>query len=381
MDFKTALEHQWPYLQSFVATQDALENSARELKALRRRRRIDSASTLLRLALAYGFCGMSLRQTAAWAEAAGVASLSDVALLNRLRSACDWLGYLLALKLADRACAPSDPNRRLRLVDATTISKPGSTGTDWRVHLSLDLGASRIDNVEVTDARGGETLKRFHFRQGDLVIGDRGYAHRTGLNAVICDGADFIVRLPWSTLPLDNAEGEPFDLFGFLRELPEAEPGQVDVYVRADPKNNLPAIPIRLVAVRKTEPAAAETRKQILRARSKRGKLPDPRTLEAAAYIILGTSLDSTSASAEQVLALYRFRWQIEIAFKRMKSLLELDELPAKDASLARTFIYSKLLAALLLDDFTHAFLSFSPWGFNLHEKTSLPMANPPSTP
>ena len=367
MDTMRVLEYQWPYLQSFLASSDVIEESAREYGALRRKRRVDSGSTLLRLALAYGFCGMSLRQTAAWAEAAGVASLSDVALLNRLRSACDWLGHLLVRKLAERASPPEGCTRRLRLVDATTVSKPGSTGTDWRVHLGMDLGAFQIDHIELTDERGGETLKRFHFGHGDLVIADRGYAHRAGLAAVVNAGADFIVRIPWNNLPLQDRQGGPFDLFAFLRELPEATPGQIDLLVRADQKNGIAAIPVRLVAIRKTELAAAEARKQILRMAAKKGKTPDPRTLEAAGYIILGTSLDPTSFPPDQVLDLYRFRWQIEIAFKRLKGLLELDELPAKDPSLARTFIYSKLLAALVLDDFTHAYLSFSPWGFILH--------------
>lgn len=372
----TVLEYQWPFLESFLAPSDVIEQSAKEYGAMRRKRRVDSASTLLRLALAYGFCGMSLRQTTAWAEAAGVASLSDVALLNRLRSSCDWLGYLLALKLADRAQPPTGCVQRLRLVDATTISQPGSTGTDWRVHLGLDLGTSRIDQVEVTGVGGGETLKRFSFRKGDVVIGDRGYARRAGLSSVVRNGADFIVRMPWSTLPLQNRDGNPFDLFAFLRGLPEGESGQVSVELQPDSKNGLPAIPVRLVAVRKTEAAAEEARKNILRMASKKQHVPDPRSFEAAAYVVLVTSLESDSLSASQTLDLYRFRWQIEVAFRRMKGLLELDELPAKDPSLARTFIYAKLLAALLLDDFTHAFVSFSPWGFNLREETSFPLAD-----
>ena len=77
--------------------------------------------------------------------------------------------------------------------------------------------------------------------------------------------------------------------------------------------------------------------------------------------MILLTSLNSSQLPAVQVLDLYRFRWQIEIAFKRLKGLLELGEMPAQDPSLARTILSSKLLAALLLDDFTTAFLSFSP--------------------
>lgn|GEM_PF-5333078 len=49
------------------------------------------------------------------------------------------------------------------------------------------------------------------------------------------------------------------------------------------------------------------------------------------------------------------FRWQIELVFERLKSLLRLEELPAKDPDLARTFLYSKLLAALLLEELTHS--------------------------
>ena len=366
MNSKTVLDYQWPYLASFLAPRDIIEESAKDFGALRRKRSVDSADTLLRLVFAYGFCGMSLRQTAAWAEASDIASLSDVALLKRLRLAPDWLGHLLALKLAEKATPPSGFQGRLRLVDATVISRPGSTGTDWRVHMSLNLGTSTIDHIEVTDGSGGETLKRFSLRKGDVVIADRGYAHRSGIASVAKGDGDFVVRLPWSTVPLEDRDGGSFDLFDFLRSLPEGEAGEVLVQLKPDPRKMVPAVPARLVAVRKTEAAAEETRKKLITTASKKKKVPDPRSLEAAAYVILLTSLAGETLGAKQVLALYRFRWQIEIAFKRLKGLLELDELPAKESCLARTFILSKLLAALLLDDFTRAYVSFSPWGFNL---------------
>jgi len=366
MDTKTVLEYQWPYLASFLASPEVIEQSARDFGALKRKRRVDSASKLLRLAFAYGFCGLSLRQTAAWAEACGVASLSDVALLKRLRSASDWLGYLLAVKLAERASPPQSSARRLRIVDATSVSGPASAGTDWRVHLGFELTGRTIDHIEVTDAKGGETFRRFAFRPGDLVLADRGYAHRHGLLRVLQAGADFVIRVPWSNLPLRHRNQEPFDLFAFLRSLPEGQPGDCDVEVKADPRRQLPAFAARIVAVRKSEAAADQTRHKLSRKAVKRGNLPDPRSLEAAAYVILLTSLEGSALPPAQVLDLYRFRWQVEIAFKRLKGLLQLGAMPAQDPSLARTILYSKLLAALLLDDFTSAFLSFSPWGFRL---------------
>ncbi len=52
-----------------------------------------------------------------------------------------------------------------------------------------------------------------------------------------------------------------------------------------------------------------------------------------------------------QIGALYRLRWQIELAFKRMKSLLHMDRLPAKNADLARVWLHANLLVALLAED------------------------------
>jgi hypothetical protein len=358
-------ERQWPYLLSFLPSQLDLDSTAQDWKALSRRREVSSGNTLLRLALAYGFCGLSLRQTTAWAEAAGVASLSNVALLKRLRAASDWLGFILGLKLADLAPPPpSSGSLRIRLVDATTISQPGSTGTDWRIHLGFDLHSLGIRSIELTDFSGGETLTRFPLSPGEIVVGDRGYAHRKGLHSVRETGGHFLVRLNWQNIPLQTLEGSPFDILSALRTLPEAAAGDFLVRVAPLPRDNLPPLPARLVAIRKTEAAATRARQEVLRESHRKRHSVDPRTLEAAAYVFVLTSLPSDSLAPAAVLDLYRFRWQIEMAFKRLKGLLFLDHLPTRDPPLARSFLYAKLIAALLLDDFTEKYLGFSPWGF-----------------
>lgn len=380
MNVKTVLEYQWPYLLSFFPPPEALEVSAREFGAIRRKRAVDSAESLLRLALAYGFCSLSLRQTAAWAEALGVASLSNVALLKRLRHAASWLGYLLAVKLAERASLPPLANARslrLRLVDATTISHPGSNGTDWRVHLSFNLHKLAIDDIELTDRSGGETLTRFRFAAGDLVLADRGYSHRRGLYAVHKAGGHLIVRLNWQNLPMQLPTGERLDVFSVLRSLPDAAEQAVDAQTVADRRLGVPAIAVRFVALRKTEMAAEASRKKLLADAGRKGHSVDPRALEAAGYIFVVTTTSADQLSAKEVLDLYRFRWQIELAFKRMKGLLELGALPTKDPDLARTTVRSKLLAALLLEDFTQGFLSISPWGYPLRESSAIAVENP----
>lgn len=299
--------------------------------------------------------------------------------MKRFRRAAPWLGQILGAKLAERASPTRAlPRRfRLRVVDATTISRPGSAGTDWRVHLGYDLDSLAIDSIDLTDTHGGESLLRFTASPDEILIGDRTYATRKGLWSVRQSQAHFIVRLSWKNLPLCAPDGSSFPLLSFLRSLPDGLPQTCRVHTAPDQLHQIPPIPCRLVAVRKTEAAAEAARKEILRDCSRKGRSDDPRTLEAAGYTFLLTSLTDDAASAEEVLELYRFRWQIEIIFKRLKSLLALDKLPARQPELARTFIFAKLLAALLLDDFTGQFLAFSPWGFRLAQTPAVSVAHP----
>lgn len=382
----TLIENQWEFLLTYLPGEATLAKMAEEAGALVRQRRLAKASDLLRCILVYSFCGYSLRQTAAWAELQGIGSFSNVALLKRLRHSPEWMGRLLALKLAERATPPpgSASGLKLRLVDASTISKPGSKGTDWRVHLMFDVGRMAIQDVQVTDTSEGESLSRYSISPGDVVVADRGYIHRKGFWHILQQKGQLIVRLNWQNLPMMTPDGKPFELLPSVRSLPEAAIGEYAVVVqesRSGKEQLSPPIPARVVVLRKTEVAAAEARQRIIREFSRKGKVPTLNTLEAASYVFVLTTLDAGRLAAHDVLNVYRFRWQVELCFKRLKSLLELDELQAKDPDLARTFLYGKLLTALLLDEMTEAFLGFSPWGFPVGRHTPVVVANPAAPP
>ncbi len=107
---------------------------------------------------------------------------------------------------------------------------------------------------------------------------------------------------------------------------------------------------LRLVIRRKSDEEAEAEKKRLIKDAKKRGKTPDPRSLQAAHYILLLTALPANLFPATDVLALYRFRWQLELAFKRMKSLAGLDELTAKKPQLAQAWIYAKLIAFLIAE-------------------------------
>lgn len=375
MDEREAFEFQWPYLAGFIGSAEVIEESAVRTGALTRRREVKSADDLLRLAMTYAFCGYSLRQTAMYAQTIGFASISDVGLLKRLRRCDGWLGELLARKLTERAGVTPTGEFRLRLVDATTVNRPGTHGTDWRIHVGMNLKLAQIDHVEITDARGGETLNRFTFVPGDLVVGDRGYAHRSGLEMVSRAGAHFIVRTNWQNLPLEWPDGTPCDILAVLRDLGETDPGDIGLQFRG-PSGK--PIAVRLVATRRSEPAAAKTRKEAISESKKKGRVVDPRTLESAGFFYVLTNVPKQQLAADQVLEIYRFRWQIEMSFKDLKTVLDLNNIPAKDPALARTWLYGKLLGAFLIDDLTSRYVSFSPWGYKIQRASGLNLATSP---
>lgn len=361
VDASEWIEFQWPYLMTFLGGAKRVRELAYESGAFVRARKIESPELLLRLLLMWTVGERSLMSTAAAAADAEWVDVSDAALIKRFLKCDKWLGRLLGEILVDnREQVPK--TLRLRIVDATTIARPGSTGTDHRLHLGLDLASNCIDSVELTTGKAGETFERFEVRPREVLIADAAYAQRKALARIHHAGAFFIVRFPWSNLPLEDRDGNPFPLLERLRTLPEAAAQSFEVQFRGPDKR---ATPCRVVAIRKSEPAAATARKKALRARSKSGERLDARTLEAAEYTFVLTNLDET-LTAESVLELYRLRWQIEMKFKTLKSIIHLDRVPSRTEEGLRVHVLAKLLVALLIDSLIFHAESFSPWGYFL---------------
>jgi hypothetical protein len=350
----------WPYVVDLMPAD--LEQSAVDQLAFRRRRGIASATDLLRLALCYGFCDLSLRQTAMQAALLGWGELSDVAVLNRLRHAADWLGYVVLRYLADRGLTRDVPAWPVRVLDATTIAAPGSRGTDWRLHLGLDLAHLALTSAELTGAEGGETFTRHAVAAGEILLADRGYAHRQGVASVLDRQAHVVVRLNWQNFPLTTRSGRALDLVAIAEGLAPDEIGDYDAQFRHKERD----YPVRLLILRKSPAAALKAQRQLGHEATRKGRQLDPRSLRAAHFVYVLTDLPRTQLPAAQGLELYRLRWQIEIAFKRLKSLVHLDRLRAKDRALARAYLYAKLLGALIVDDLSRGALAFFPWGYRL---------------
>lgn len=366
------MDEEWEVLMSLLPS--GWQNLAKEMGAMRRTRgEIKSPETLLQLILMHVSTGLSLQQATARARLQGLATVTDVALLKRLRSSEQWLCEMARRMFQETRFLQGNPivppGRRLRAVDATTIEEPGATGTDWRVHYSLTLPDLRCDFFELTDARGAETYKRLVVAPKDIILADRGYCHREGVAHVLGCKGDVIVRLNSTNFPLLNRTDElPFAMLPHLRRLPGWKPGEWPVRFRAAGH----IWNARLCAIRKANTAAEQAKKKLLQDASKKQTNLLPDTLEFAEYVFVLTTLPGDLLNTAKILQLYRARWQIELCFKRMKSLFMLGHLPKRSDASARAWIQGKLLTVLLIERLIDESRLFSPWGFKLYPPVPL---------
>ena len=356
------LKEQWDYLTTLLPPD--WKELARETGAIRRARGITEPSTLLQLLLMHAGGGLSLRQTVARAREQGIADVSDVALLKRLRTSGAWLEALTRGMFREsrfgRRAAKVSVGRTIRVVDATSVQEPGATGSSWRVHYSLRLPDLVCDHYQLTDDTGGETMRRFPVRRGDVILGDRGYSNRAGAAHVIDRGADVVVRLNHSSFPLLHPTGGVFDVARELKSLRGQKPGVWLVAFEHGGRQ----YSARLCAVRKTKVASAQARRKLLKeAGGARDRL-QPETLAMTRYIAVLSTLPWPEFTTADVLELYRARWQVELAFKRMKSLMQVGHVPKKNDESARAWIEAKLLTVLLVERLLEDARAISPWGF-----------------
>jgi hypothetical protein len=136
------------------------EDLGRSTGAVARLRGFNSLNDLFRTLLLHVGCGWSLRETAVQAKLAGIADVSDVTLLNRLRQAEDWLRQLCQELWKENGVnlEPALKGRPVRLVDATVVREPGKTGSQWRIHYSIRLPSLECDHFDLTPAAFGQTF-------------------------------------------------------------------------------------------------------------------------------------------------------------------------------------------------------------------------------
>jgi Transposase DDE domain len=319
---------------------------AREFKAFVRAKKVKTPEQLLRLVLLY--CGLdkSLREVAGTFTVL-YESITDQAVAERLRACGPWVKAVLGQMLPLFAVSALPTGWRFVVIDASSIQAPGAKGTDHRLHIAMDLVSLQFIEVLVSDVHTGETLKHFTLGPGDVALTDRGYAHAQGMSDAVKRGAALVVRLSPFSVVLGDATGQPLSLSAALKRQKTETIRTLEVVIQSSDGQD--AVPGWIHAYRLNTEQAGRAR-QKCRQRHKKGT-PHAETLSLAGWVVVFTTLAPAVLSARTIMALYRCRWQVELAIKRWKSVLDVDALRAKARSpLAEVWLHGKLLYALLLE-------------------------------
>jgi IS4 transposase len=251
---------------------------------------------------------------------------------------------------------------RVRLVDGTTVSEPGSTGTDWRIHYCFQLNNFICDSFKLTTPKIGESFKQFDIAEGDLLIGDRVYCTRQGIKHILNHGGHVLVRFHSTNVPLFTYHDKSFHVLEKLRFLSDGVPDDWDVWFRDPDDGSL--VKARLCSLRKSKEAIELAKKKIRQEASRKGRETKDETLEYAEYVTVLTTVNRHALNAKDILELYRGRWQIELLFKRLKSIVGVGHLPKKSQESCISWLYGKILVSLLVERLYREADFFSPWGY-----------------
>jgi hypothetical protein len=356
-----SIKDDWAELLTYLP--DGYDTMAKKMKQLEVQygnAKITTADELLRFLFVHAGAGLPLRQTVAVVEGGGGPSISHVTLHQKMCRAAPYLQALVnELGSASRALSVDLlSGYDVIAIDATADSSPGSDGTDVRLHTAIRLTDLTVLYAEATGLTGGETLKRFPLQAGQLALVDRGYSNGPGVASAVKKGADVLGRLNRGALPLYKRDGERIDVMECLRSLKGRRTEEWPAEIRTELNGEVMVIQVRLVAVRLPKDEAEEARKRV---RKEYGKKTSAEMLEAAGYVALYTTVKAARMSAAHCISLYRLRWQVELLFKRWKSICGLDELPNFIEDTILSWVLTKTLLVLILERMGAATAAHSP--------------------
>jgi len=334
----------WRTIASFLPPEyEALAIEHQQVETKFGNAKIRDADTLLRFILVHAGADLPLRQTVAVMAEAGEPSLSPMRLHKKMARAAPYLRSLVERMVGwcDEATPEHWGGYVFCAVDATVVCGPGAVGTDARIHTKLRIADVSLSACEVTDETGGETFTRFSWEPGELAVADRAYFTPRGIAHVLDAGADVLVRYRLDSVEL-RFGGVTLDVLSAVAHLDVGDTLDLDVEAKLPSRMTSG----RLIAYRLTDDAVERARERL---RRERGTL-SPRVFEAANYVLLFTTAPRARLDAERCLQGYRLRWQIELQFKRWKSLCGFDQLPNYRDDTTLAWLYAKLLLGALLD-------------------------------
>ena len=335
------------------------EAKAKETGAFTRARNIKSPEDLLALNMLYITNDGSFQMASAMMKLTKGISINKNAAYERITASGEWLRWMAEALCAMQGATIEKPSflgeKQVKLVDASDETTKGKEKNTWRLHYVFNLFSFQCTDMELTTNKEGERLTRHKVEESDIFIADRIYCTMSGIEHVLSGGGDFVIRFKSKAFNLYDETGKRLELLPYLRELAPLTNIDVHCFYKLQTGE---LRPLRIVAMKKDAKAVEQSKRKMARKVSKKQeKAATAETVELNEYVVLATSLDYTN---NQILELYRARWQIEQVFYRLKSLFGYGDVPSKNTETVKAWFYGKLFLAALCEHILRQ-TSFSP--------------------
>lgn len=235
-----------------------------------------------------------------------------------------------------------------------------------KIQLSYNLLINQIDSIKLTKCTKNDSTYSVELlktlKKGSLLLVDLGYFSSSFFSKVHANGAYFISRLKSGVKIFNPTTQKEIDILKLLKstKVPNFE---FDILLGI---NQGLALPVRLIGSRVPKTIAEQRRRKC---KNKDGRIKNPKkiTLELCDWTLIITNTQAELIPAEQVYILYGLRWQIEIIFKQLKSILQIHKINTRNKDRVRTEIYGKLIAATIITKM-HGSLNIQSWNESKEE-------------
>jgi hypothetical protein len=197
----------------------------------------------------------------------------------------------------------------------------------------------------------------------DLLIADLGYFSLNTFNEIIQKSAFFISRFKIGTCIWDSETLKPIELKKVLMGV-NGNAYQMDVKIGADEKTR---VSCQLVCLRVKEEIANNRRMRLKKEARKKGRIPGAQSLALADWTVMITNVPEKWIPFEMLWRIYAIRWQIELLFKQLKSVLQVHHSNTGNVCRLKCETYGKLIMATLISRI-HGAINAELWNTNKRE-------------
>ena len=273
---------------------------------------------------------------------------------DRLRKSGDWLCWILSELIRPERQELCPRVRKvgygpIELVDASHWKEEGKQGKTWRFHCMYSLCTQQIHQVLISSWKTAEGITNFLLQKGAIYVHDSAYGYRKYVLLIIQAGAYVVTAFHPRSFPLEDAEGANYSLIDWLKQR-RAKPGSIHsiyLFFREQEKTH----EVRVVALRRTPEQKERASRKMKKCAGRDHRRLQQETIYLSHWLLVLTTLPAKDWSAQEVLSLYRARWQIEMLFKRIKQLLSQHTLRSKTVETAKATVAAIVVSWVLQQD------------------------------